>query len=366
VALATVLHVIDSLAIGGAERAAVNFANALPQKQYTSHLCVTRARGPLVKEIESHVKVLYLDRQARLDISAIVRLYIYLVTQDIQIIHAHSSSLILSSLVALLRPQVKLIWHAHFGQLAFEQRPAIPFALATKRAQGIICVTNDLANWARKSLGFRSSRVWYIPNFVQPISAKPAMLTDLPGIPGKRIVCIANLRPEKDHLTLVRSMKSIVKDSPGAHLFIVGAYTDRQYAQSIENLIHELNLATSVTLTGSQPAYDYLVSCDVGVLSSESEGLPLTLLEYGTAGLGVVATAVGQCPDVLDYGRCGLLVPPKSPEKLADAILHLLSSPGSRTNYGQNLRQRVAELYSRDVVITRVCHVYDTVLGGMA
>ena len=67
-----------------------------------------------------------------------------------------------------------------------------------------------------------------------------------------------------------------------------------------------------------------LRACRIGVLSSASEGLPLALLEYGKHGLAAVSTAVGQCPEVLDNGYAGVLVPASSPDQFSDAIVGLL------------------------------------------
>ena len=98
------------------------------------------------------------------------------------------------------------------------------------------------------------------------------------------------------------------------------------------------------------------------VLSSRTEGLPVSLLEYGMAGLPVVATQVGECEEVLDRGGAGLLVPPQSPRDLAEALLSLLGSPERRALLGERFLHRVQELYSAGSIIERVCLVYKAVL----
>ena len=87
-----VLQLIDSLDIGGAERVAVNFANALAENSISSHLCVTRLEGPLKDFIKSDVKYLVLNKRKTLDLNAISKLSKYIKSEGIQIIHAHSSS----------------------------------------------------------------------------------------------------------------------------------------------------------------------------------------------------------------------------------------------------------------------------------
>ena len=105
-------------------------------------------------------------------------------------------------------------------------------------------------------------------------------------------------------------------------------------------------------------------ACDVGVLSSASEGLPLALIEYGMARLASVATSVGQCAEVLDGGRAGVLVPPRSPDALAHALTLLLRSADERQTLGARLEEHVRREYSAASAMERITALYDEVLRG--
>src|SRR5450755_4697314 len=69
-----VMHVVDALRIGGAERVAINLANLLPQDDYDAYLCTTRDEGPLANLVAPHVKSLSLRRRSTLDLSAVLAL----------------------------------------------------------------------------------------------------------------------------------------------------------------------------------------------------------------------------------------------------------------------------------------------------
>jgi glycosyltransferase involved in cell wall biosynthesis len=88
------------------------------------------------------------------------------------------------------------------------------------------------------------------------------------------------------------------------------------------------------------------------------------LIEYGLAGLPVVATDVGQCAEALDQGQCGLLVPPSSPELLGKAILSLLQSSEKRVAFGRGFKQRVEENYGEKPIIRKLEQVYEKVLSS--
>src|SRR5262249_42107686 len=205
-------------------------------------------------------------------------------------------------------------------------------------------VNQQLADWAINRLKHPSDRVWYIPNFV-PESAGAGAEMDLPGVPGKRIVCVAHLRPEKDHLTLVRALARVIAREPDAHLLLAGAISNQSHFAAIQDEIARLVLDRHVTILREQRNIaPILRGCDIGVLSSASEGLPLALIEYGKAGLPAVATQVGQCAEALDEGKVGVIVPPRNPEKLATALLSLLASAEKRGLLGNRFQKRAATL----------------------
>ncbi len=250
------------------------------------------------------------------------------------------------------------------GRCELDDRPAWMYRLATRRVAGAIVVNQLLGEWARTRLRIPPERVWYIPNLVD-VRVTGGFPLSLPGTAGKRIVCVANLRPQKDYFTLLTAMQLVVEIVPDAHLVIVGARSDAEYQDAVLARIPALNLSSNVTFLGTRSdVADLLRLCDIAVLSSVSEGLPLSLLEYGVLGLPTVATAVGQCPEVLDNGRAGILVPPKSPEHLAGALIELLQSAERRSVLGRALHQRVQSSYSTASIIEHFCQVYTTVLSG--
>jgi glycosyltransferase involved in cell wall biosynthesis len=357
------MQLIDSLDAGGAERVAVNIANLLPRDRYTSHLCATRRGGILAAELEPDVGQLVLGRRGRFDGAALRQLAAYIGHHRVRILHAHSTSLLTAVLASMWPPFPKVIWHDHFGRYATEVRPAWPYWLLARRVSCVISVNYPLADWSRRNLALPAERVIYLPNFawVKGDAATPP--PSLPGEAGYRVVCVANLRPQKDHLTLIRALAMVVQEIPTAHLLVVGTSDDIIYQQQIHREIAEAGLERQVSLLGQrQDVPAILAGCDVGVLSSVSEGLPLALIEYGLAGLPAVATAVGQCPDVLDQGRVGRLVPPQSPERLAEALLELLRAPERRLILGQQFRQWIETHYSPQAIIARIGQIYETTI----
>lgn len=363
----SVLHVTDTLDAGGAERVAVNFVNRLPRDRFVTSLCTTRREGLLAADVADHVGRLDLARSDRIhDLAALRRLTRFLRTQSIDIVHAHSTSLFIAAAARMAVPHTRLVWHDHLGtSTATRRKRRWLYRVSAARADHIITVSHVLEEWARTEIGVAAARVTTIPNFVLPVSIELEQenAPDLPGDAGRRIACVANLRPQKDHINLLAAMAKVVEVHPDAHALLIGAPIDRPLEASIIERVSSLGLDENVTLLGARSDVStILAGCDVGVLSSRSEGFPLALLDYGRAGLAVVATDVGECREILDSGRAGRLVAPGDADALADALCGLLGEPTAAAALGAELRRRVESRYSIDAVMDRVEHIYDTIL----
>jgi glycosyltransferase involved in cell wall biosynthesis len=357
-----VLHLVDSLAFGGTEHMAVQLANNLPQDTYSAYLCSSRQGGPLRDHIKPHVTFLELHRQSTLDVFALIHLARFIKRENIRIIHAHTSSLFIGVLLCWLNPHLCLVWHDHAGYQSMQSRSIPIYKFLVSKAQAIFTVTKHLEKWAVDTLGIPNERVKYLHNFVES-DVSPLVDLGLPGQKGKRIVCVANIRSQKDHLSLVNAMVIVACIDPPAHLLLVGEATDSAVAEKLQNEVHQYGLEKSITWLGQRnDVPQILANCDIGVLSSVSEGFPVALLEYGLAGLGVAATNVGECAEILNDGQAGIIVPPSNPKKMAEALLRLLESASLREGYGERLKQRVIQKYTADVIEKQICQVYERIL----
>ncbi|MDR4484877.1 MAG: glycosyltransferase [Nitrospirales bacterium] len=361
-----VLHITDTLEAGGLERMVVNLANHLPQDRCRTLLCTTRRDGPLLEKLAPHVIRLQLRRRHRFDLQALRSLVEFIREHDIQIIHAHGTSLFVAVVASFFSPFPALVWHIHSGHLSAGGPVTWPYKLVASRIRAVIAVTQDLADWSCEKLHMAYNRVLYVPNFVwRDNEIKKNEKTILPGQDACRIVCLANLHSPKDHATLLHAMALVTRQICNWHLILIGSANDTAYSRNLQKLISNYQLKGHVSFLGHRDdVLRILETCDIGVLSSTSEGFPMTLLEYGMAGLPTVATQVGQCPEILDYGRAGILVPPGSPNQLSEAILELLRSPDRREFLGKQLNLHVQERFNQNRILEKFCLFYEMVVGG--
>jgi glycosyltransferase involved in cell wall biosynthesis len=177
---------------------------------------------------------------------------------------------------------------------------------------------------------------------------------------GYTIGSIGRLSSEKGFLYLIDAVKQAKKFFGDLRLVIIGEGEDRK---PIEEKIVECNLKKDVLLPGyKKDARRYLKLFDAYVISSLTEGLPISLLEAMEAKIPVIATRVGGIPDVLDDGEAGLLVKPFDSRELFDALVFLRKNPESAEKRVSYASKTVSKNYSSHAMAERYREVYRFVL----
>ncbi|WP_296314984.1 glycosyltransferase family 4 protein [Winogradskyella sp. UBA3174] len=355
--MSRVLQLIDSLEAGGAERLSVSFANILVNETEASFLCATRAEGILKETINASVGYLFLEKQSSIDIKAILKLRKFVKQNRISTIHAHSTSFFIATLVKLIYPKVQLIWHDHYGQSEFlEQRPKRVLQFFSRFFSHIFCVNETLVKWSQQNL--KCKKISYLQNFAMLIDSKK--VTELKGEKGKRILCLANLRPQKDHLTLLKAFKVVMKTHADWTLHCVGKDFNDAYSSQVSQYINDNDLDNNVYLYGSCPDIKAILSqCDIGVLSSKSEGLPISLLEYGLAKLPVIVTDVGDCNLIIKSDKMGCLINSEDVEAIENAIITYIENKSERDVVSENLHKHVLHNFSKEAVLETLLNTYN-------
>lgn len=345
-----IMQMVEHLLPGGAERMAVNISNLLAENNYKVVLCPTRAKGALESEVNRAVKLECLNKRSFLDIKAFAKFYCIVKKNKIQIIHAHSSSVVWATLLKLIRPKVKIIWHDHYGfseNLKDKDRPIIRYI--SFLFFGIIAVNEKLYQWSLKNCKVKKDKITLLKNF--PHTTHAIKKTNNSII---KIVVLANLRPQKDHITFIQALAMIKETIAQKKVKIIfaGLFWEDEYYKSIKELLNQYDLVDSVEFLGSvNDVMSLLLTCDIGVLSSKSEGLPVSLLEYGVAALPVIVTDVGQCAEVVNYGQSGIVVPPSAPQEMAKALLDLIENPQKRVELGVALKERIEKEYGAKIFL---------------
>ncbi|KFC58882.1 hypothetical protein FEM08_23700 [Flavobacterium gilvum] len=331
---------------------AINYANALVSEIEFSGLVATRKEGPLLTQIDPKVPYLFLNKKKQLDLGALFRLRSFVLKNKVTHIHAHSTSFFLAFLLKMLHPSVKTIWHDHYGSSEFlSRRPRFVLRMILPFFKGTIVVNQKLKKWSEEELKIKN--VLYLPNFAITEEGVDEH-TILKGKEGKRIVSLANLRPQKNHSLLLEVARKLKKSYSDWTFHLVGKDFDDSYSRQIKKWITDYGLENNVFLYGSrQDVKNILEQSSIAVLTSESEGLPVALLEYGLYKKAVVVTSVGEMPMIVRHGQNGFVVDSNNVENFHQSLVDLIENEVLRFTFGETLFETVQGDYAGESVIKK-------------
>ncbi len=156
----------------------------------------------------------------------------------------------------------------------------------------------------------------------------------------------------------IRAIPDIIQTLPNSRFLLVG---DGSLRHDLETLASSLNLQDCLLFAGQRmDVRDILAALDIVVVPSIQEGFPILTLEAMAMEKPIVATAIDGIMEQIINGEEGLLVAPKSPLALAQAVKRLVDDPSYARSLGKNARSRVIRDFSVQKMITETMHVYDT------
>lgn len=181
---------------------------------------------------------------------------------------------------------------------------------------------------------------------------------------GSLVVGVAAvLRSWKGHLVLLEALPLILSACPGVKLLIAG---DGPMRPEIERKIAGLGLFGSVVLMGHREDIPEVIHAfDVAIMASyASEGIPQFVLQAMAAGKPIVGTRVGGIPEVVHHGVNGVLIEPRQPGRIAEAIQPLLADAERRRKMGEAGRRMARENHTEDRMLDRLEELYTRILGS--
>jgi glycosyltransferase involved in cell wall biosynthesis len=224
------------------------------------------------------------------------------------------------------------------------------------RRRLVVVPSRVLYRIATETWRLSPARVCYIPNGIDLARFAPRESWG-DGVPV--IGTVAALRPEKNLARLLRAFAAARRSHP-ARLVIVGDGPERT---ALERLSGELGIAADVTFAGHRPdPSGALAGFDIFALSSDTEQMPMSVLEAMASGLAVAATDVGDVREMLAPENAPQVVPLNA-EALAWALQRLLADPAARRAVGAANRAKAERDYDQEAMFAAYAAVFDGTVG---
>lgn len=375
-----ILYIITQDEMGGAQRYVLDLASSLEQNKYEVLVLAGGGKQDLSSELKQRrievrtVKHLKRSINPFQDILAFFELKRIICDYKPDILHLNSSKAgAIGSLAGRMGGVKNIIFTAH-GFAFLEPHPWLirwiyfwAEKLATVFRKKIITVSEYDRQAAIKSGLGPTEKFVTVHNGIQ-IDVIPSETTLSSGEARAQndkqkwpiIGTIANLYPTKGLSYLLDAAKMVIKDFPEAKFVVIGEGRERK---NLELRIRNYELKNNFFLIGAKKnASQYLSAFDIFVLPSLKEGFPYTILEAMMAELPIVATAVGGIPEALTNNQEGLLVQPKNPSALTEAINKLIASPSLAKTLAQNAKWKVKK-FSLSKMVEKTLKVYHSLIS---
>jgi glycosyltransferase involved in cell wall biosynthesis len=365
----SVLHVVDCLNVGGTERQLFELIRRVDRRRFRPLVACFKAKGELLPRLrELGIEPLEFPLGGTLlhatTAVQIARMALYCHLEKVKIIHAHDFySNLIGVAAAKLAGARAIASRRDLGHwLSPIQRRALRFMMW--RSDYVIANAVAVGDLVTRKEGVPAEKLLVVPNGIDVhlFDAEAAREPDplLPpnpeGLP--RVAMVANMHlPDKGHGDLLEAAARLAARGRRAQWLLV---SDGALRAQHEERARALGLAVDF-LGRRDDVPRILRRVDLVVHPSWAEGFPNVVLEAMCAGRPVVATRVGGCPELIDDDT-GLLVEPRQPEALADAVEQLLSQPKRAQKMGERGRRRVEERYSLDRMSASVQSLYESLL----
>ena len=364
-----VVHLILNIDYGGAEKLVIDLATEVENDLFAPRVvCLDAIKGNTERLDRTKIPYDLIQRkQGKFDWKIVVALVQYFKKHKVRIVHAHDLSCLLYSVCAgiLTRVTVVMTEHSrHYLDTRWLRRfEKYVLSLGTKR---FIEVSPLLAHEAKIKDHILAKKVSVIENGVDMdifSIAKGDIFRKELGISKDLILLgmVGRLEEIKGPMLLLHAFSELVKVSSKVFLVYVGRGTQKK---CLLDEVARLGLHELVFFAGVRSDIpNVMAALDLLVIPSHSEGLPFAMLEAMAAGCPVVATAVGQIPDILVDGENGWLVPPGNEKALVDKLAYVVSRLEEAKVIGTAGQALIAERYSKGEMIKAYEKLYLEIVG---
>jgi glycosyltransferase involved in cell wall biosynthesis len=362
-----VLFLTPSLNIGGEELSTLSLTQELIKRGYK--IFIKGNKGPLYNEfINAGAKVFVSSKPYRRNLQGIIKdakdIKKLLDKEEIKIIHSQS---VLPTIAAFLtlrgnKNKHRLIFHERG---IHEYSYPIVARLFNYMTDFVIANSDYEKNKLIKN-GLKREHCIRIHNCIN-IKFPEMIENNEPlkefGLDNntKVIGTVGRLAKQKGHIFLLKAFKRVNNNYPETRLLIVGEGREKS---NLERHAHALGISKKVIFAGVRRDLERIYPIiDIFVIPSLWEPFGNVALEAAASGKPVVATMVGGLPESVLDGETGILVPPENPDKLAEAILFLLSNPDIAHRMGKVGQERVKSYFTPERLGDEIEKVYEYVLS---
>ncbi len=347
-----ILFVVNGFAIGGGELKLLELISEMKRRYPTKYRIVVASvgqSGPLeekFRKVTDRTEIFF--KRHTYDVRQILGLIRLIQEERIQLIQTTLFYADILGTLAGILTGIRNVnsWEVYTEQYSFKQKCA--YRLASKWLSAIVAVSDATRKKMIQQYHLPEAKVRTIHYGIDVkkfLGKNPRYIREELGIPKNTIVfgTIARFTEQKGHRYLIQAIPKLIQHFPHVLFLWVG---DGPLRPSLIQLAQDHNILSYIQILGFRKDVDALLhAMDIFVLPSLYEGFPNAVLEAMVCGKPVVATRVDGIPEAVVHGETGVLVPPKDPEALAEALIQMGQNSTLRKRMGENGKRRIHEYF---------------------
>lgn len=348
-----IAHVVDSMEVGGAEMLVLQMCHLQREQGHDTRVYAITTLGPLGERMQKEGFIVQAHMGQRFADATRNFYRIFRETRP-DVVHLHNPTPTIYAAMAARIAGVTSIVSTRHSLVARPHRwmVELKYGIAATCCDWIVGICDATVRNLKSLHTISAGKIVRIYNGVEPLRRVPQ--ENCPPKSGFTLLYIGRLAPVKNHTLLFRAFRPALSANPHLRLWMVGDGSERK---ALERLADELGISAQVTFWGQQlDVAPFFSAADAFIMSSKSEGLPLSLLQAFSLGLPAIVTDVGGMAEVVRLARAGLTVPVTAPAELTKGILWLadnkakaesLSRAAEESFYSSFVVGDMVESYSR-------------------
>lgn len=320
-----ILHVIDSLAVGGKERMCINLATLFFKYHHAVGILVIQNPHDLKGEIPKGIQIYYLLRKRKLSLKMMQRVKNIMI--EYNIIHVHSwHDRIYLWVVNLFYPfDRKIVLHDHQSKAPDSWITKILLRVILRK-DWYVSASHDQYQWAKEQLRLNEMRMSVIRNFIMESNVGSS---GIPKTKDLKLITVSNIFPLKN-LHFLLEVVSLLKIKYKLQYTIVGKVADLHYFRNLKKLIQSFNMEKEVLfLHDVKNVQPILKDYTLALHASKRESGPLVLIEYLASQLNFLSTIAGGVSDQIKNTLPDNFIVDYYKQEWAERCIYLIDHPAS-------------------------------------
>jgi L-malate glycosyltransferase len=359
-----IAHVVDSLEIGGAETLVSQMCRAQREQGHDPSLYAVAKLGALGEQMRSEGFAVHANVGRHL-LDTTRSFHRIFKESRPDVVHFHNPTPTIYGAMAARMTGVPSIVSTRHSLVAPPRKRVeeLKYAIAARFCDWVVGICGATVTNLKAIHRVPARKIVRVYNGAAPLTRAPK--EDWPQKSGFTLVYVGRMEPVKNHALLLRAFQAAHSSLPGLRLWMVGDGSERA---ATERLAAELGIAEQVTFWGQQiDVAPFFSAADAFIMSSRSEGLPVSLLQAFSLGVPAIVTDVGGMAEAIKLAQAGFTVSATDPAEMAAAILQMAWSEATQVEFSSNAKAAFQSHFTLQAMADAYMELYrDTARAGRA